>query len=85
MMNPIYTLSTRDIHRPLRLAIGSPIAFRACPVTGTGAASPAPAPAPGRPVRLEDIRFAAEPVFDLAGPAIIAIMIGLFGPYALFC
>ncbi|MBI1263651.1 MAG: hypothetical protein GC187_02825 [Alphaproteobacteria bacterium] len=87
MMNPICTLSTLDIHRPLRLAIGSPIAFRACPVTGTGAASPAPAPAPGpgRPVRLEDIRFAAEPVFDLAGLAIIAIMIGLFGPYALFC
>lgn len=81
MMNPIYTLSTLDIHRPLRPAIGSPIAFRACPVTGTGAASPAP----GRPVRLEDIRFAAEPVFDLAGLAIIAIMIGLFGPYALFC
>ena len=81
MMNPIYTLSTLDIHRPFRLAIGSPIAFMACLVIGAVVSATTPSPAPERPVRLEDIRFATEPVFNLAGLAIIATLIAL---YALF-
>jgi solute:Na+ symporter, SSS family len=57
------------------------IVFMACLVIGALVSATTPSPAPERPVRLEDVRFATEPVFNLAGLAIIAILIGL---YALF-
>jgi len=81
MMNPISTLSTMDIHRPSRFASRIWIVFMACLVIGALVSATTPSPAPERPVRLEDVRFATGPVFNLAGLAIIAILIGL---YALF-
>jgi SSS family solute:Na+ symporter len=55
------------------------IVFLACLVIGVAVSLITAAPREDRPVQLSGIRFATEPVFNLAGLAIIAILIAIYG------
>lgn len=54
------------------------IVFLACLLTGVVVSLATPKPTEGRPVELGDIAFATGPVFNIAGVAIIAILIGIY-------
>ena len=57
------------------------IVFMACVVIGVGVSLITAKPAEHRPVELGGIRFATEPVFNLASLAIIAVLIAIYGVF----
>lgn len=57
------------------------IVFLACLVIGVAVSLMTPPPPAERPVQLAGIRFVTEPVFNLAGLAIIAILIAIYGVF----
>jgi len=57
------------------------IVFMACMVIGVAVSLLTAKPAETRPVDLSGIRFATEPIFNLASLAIIAILIAIYGVF----